>query len=164
MVRIFWLQTRIPFSKMKLTKSQQKELDEFVKKKKEIPIRFCYAGIVWNKIATDQNYKLATREIGILKKSIKIVSSKIKKPINILHLGVGNGVEIPYIINAVGLSNIKNYAIVDINKSMLKLAKSFALKKYPKLNIKPYFRDIETTGIKDIAEELKNNGAKRILI
>ena len=80
----------------------------------------------------------------ILEKSIKVVASKISTPINVLHLGVGNGDEIPYIIDAIGLSNIKIYAIVDINKSMLKLAKSFALKKYPKLYIKSYFRDIET--------------------
>jgi len=82
--------------------------------------------------------------LKILEKSIKVVASKISTPINVLHLGVGNGDEIPYIIDAIGLSNIKIYAIVDINKSMLKLAKSFALKKYPKLYIKSYFRDIET--------------------
>jgi len=149
---------------MKLTPSRQKELNEVVKNKKEIPIRFCYIGMKWHKIATDPNYTLKQRELGILKKSIELVASKIITPINILHLGVGNGVEIPYIVDAIGLSNIKIYGIVDINKSMLKLAKSFALKKYSKLNIKSYFRDIETNGIKDIAKELKNSGAKRNLI
>jgi len=164
MVRIFWLQTRIPFSKMKLKKSQQKELNEFVKKRKEIPIRFCYIGMAWNKIAIDPKYTLAKRELGILKKSVEFISSKTKKPVNILHLAVGNGVEIPYIVDAIGLKNINIYAIVDINKRMLNLAKSFVLKKYPRLNIKSYFRDIETEGIKDIANELKRNGAKRNLI
>jgi len=149
---------------IKLTPKQQKELDEEVKKKKEIPIRFCYIGLAWHKIATDPNYSLATRELKILEDSVKIVSSKIEKPTNILQLGVGNGVEIPYIINAIGLSNIQSYAIVDINESMLKLAKSFALKKYPELKIKPYLKDIETEGIKEITKELKHKGAERNLI
>lgn len=149
---------------IKLTSKQQKELDEIVKKKREIPIRFCYIGLAWHKIATDPKYSLATRELKILEESIKVVSLKIEKPVNILHLGVGNGVEIPYIVDAIGLSNIQLYSIVDINKSMLKLAKSFALEKYPGLKIKSYLRDIETEGMKDIAEKLKRKGAKRNLI
>ena len=148
----------------RLTLVRQGELNSFVKKKKEIPIKFCYVGVAWHKIATDPNYTLATREKSILEKSVKLIYPKIKNPINILHLGAGNGVEIPYVVDAIGLEKIGIYAIVDINKSMLNLAKSFALKKYSKLNIKSYFKDIEGEGIKDIAEELKRKGANRNLI
>lgn len=149
---------------VKLKLAQQKELEEAVRERKEIPIRFCYMGLAWHRIATDPDYTLASRELGILEEAARLVSTRIEKPVNVIHIGSGNGVEIPRIVEAIGVQNIGIYALIDINESMLGLAKSFALKKHPGLSVRTYHRNVEGAGIADIAEELKREGAERNLV
>lgn len=86
------------------------------------------------------------------------------KKINIIHLGVGNGVEIPFLVNALKTENIDIYSIVDINKTMLDISEAKIKKQYPGLKIKRFCKDIETYGIKDVCQKTKKAGADINLI
>ncbi len=145
----------------RLTLKQKDVLKKYLKEKREVPIRFVYLGEYWDKIAKDQKYELSYREVTALKNSIgKLAKTLGTKKINIIHLGPGNGMEIPYIIKAINPSNIKSYNLVDINPTMLQLSKEKISKDFPEVKVKSFLKDIETYGIKDVCEKTKKEGAK----
>lgn len=155
----------IPKLAKRLTKEQLGVLKKSVKEKREIPIRVVYTQKYWDKIAKDFSYSLASRELTALKKSIASISKTLSgKKINVIHLGVGNGVEIPFLVNAFKTKNIATYSIVDVNKTMLDISEAKIKKQYPKLKVKRFCRDIETYGIKKICQETKRGGADINLI
>lgn len=148
-----------------LTKKQINVLRKSVKEKDEIPIRFVYLQRYWDKVANDPAYSLASRELKALKKSVGSILKRLnRKKINVIHLGVGNGVEIPFLFKALKVKNIDIYSIVDVNKTMLDISEVKIRKQYPALKIKMFCQDIETYGIKDICQETKNKGASINLI
>lgn len=144
----------------RLSQKQIDVLTRFVEEKNEVPIRVVYTQEYWDKVAKDPNYQLANREIGALQDSLPKLAEHLKgKHINIIHLGVGNGVEIPFIVDALSESIISQYVIVDVNQAMLDLAE----KELAGQNVKKVLRDIETDGIQDICDEAKNNGAMNLI-
>lgn len=140
------------------------ELKNNLKNAKEIPIRFCYEGNSWAKVVSDENYCLGNRELEILDEGLNKITENLDYPLNIIHLGIGTGREIPYVVKKIGLTNISCYAIVDINPAMLKKSKTLALKQFPNLKMKTFCQDIETNGIEHITRELKQKYAPRNLI
>ena len=149
----------------RLTKEQLNILKKSVKEKREIPIRVVYTQKYWDKIAKDFSYFLASRELTALKKSIASISKILSsKKFNVIHLGVGNGIEIPFLVNAFKIKNIATYSIIDVNKTMLDISEAKIRKQYPKLKVKRFCRDIETYGIKKICQETKRGGADINLI
>jgi len=149
----------------RLTKEQRDILKKFVAEKKEIPIRIVYTQKYWDKIAMDSSYSLASRELGALSRSVASISKFFKnKKINIIHLGVGNGVEVPFLIDAIGLKNIDTYSIVDVNRTMLDISESKIKKRYKQLRVKKFQKDIETYGIKEICKETRQGGSRINLI
>jgi len=149
----------------RLTPEQLSILIDFVKNKKEVPIRIVYTQGYWDKIAKDNKYELANRELNALKKSISEVAKKLNgKKINIIHLGVGNGVECQILIDAVGAKNISIYSIVDVNPKMLDFSFNKIKEKYPAVRIRKFNQDIETYGIDDICLENKKDGSEINLI
>jgi uncharacterized SAM-dependent methyltransferase len=145
----------------RLTKEQIEVLKTFVEEKNEIPIRIVYTQEYWDKIAKDSGYQLANREISALKNSIEKLSDQFgEKKINIIHLGVGNGVEVPIIIDEIKADKISNYSIVDVNPTMLKITEDKLAKNYPTIAVKKFQTDIETYGIKNICEQTKKDGAE----
>ncbi len=149
----------------RLTKEQLNVLKKSVKEKREIPIRIVYTQKYWDKIAKDFSYSLASRELTALKRSIASISKVLNgKKINVIHLGVGNGIEIPFLVSALKTKNIDTYSIIDVNKTMLDISEAKIRKKYPVLKIKRFCKDIETYGIKDICREIKKGGADINLI
>jgi hypothetical protein len=149
----------------RLTEEQIKILEKSIKEKREIPIRIVYVGEYWDKIAKDQTYQLAEREVTALKNSIQEVSKKIgSKKVNVIHLGPGNGMEIPFILQSINPNQVDTYALVDLNSTMLDLSEKRMKKDFPSTKIKKFLRDIETYGIKDICDKVKEDGAKINLI
>ena len=142
----------------RLTKEQVGILKQYLKEKSEIPIRVVYTQKYWDKIAKDSTYSLASRELTALKKSINYVSKVLgKRKVNVIQLGVGNGVEIPFLVKAI--KNIDTYSIVDVNKTMLDISGAKVKKQFPKLKLKKFQTDIETYGIEDICKKTKRGGA-----
>jgi hypothetical protein len=155
----------IPKLAKRLTKEQRDVLKKSVKEKREIPTRVVYTQKYWDKIANDFSYSLASRELTALKRSIANISKILSdKKINVIHLGVGNGVEITFLINALNIKNIDTYSIVDVNKTMLDISEAKIKKQYPVLKIKRFCKDIETYGIREICKETKKDGADVNLI
>lgn len=147
----------------RLDKKQTAVLIKSVRENREVPIRFVYLGEYWDKIAKDQDYNLKNREIGVLKKYIEKVAQNITKKVNIIHLGVGNGIEIPIIAGALK-DKIDTYAIADINETMLKLAGNRVAEFFSKEKIRRFNQDFETYSVKRIFKETKKAGAKTNLI
>lgn len=149
----------------RLTKEQLAVLKKSVSKDREIPIRVVYTQEYWDNIAKDSSYSLATRELAALKKSIPAVAKALAgRKVNVIHLGVGNGVEVPVLVNALKPGNIGTYSIVDVNKTMLDISESKIREAYPGLAVKRFCTDIETYGVKDILRKTKESGAQINLV
>jgi len=145
----------------RLSKEQLDVLVRSIEEKNEIPIRVVYTQEYWDKIAMDNDYKLANRELSALKSIIKKLAIQFNgKKINIIHLGVGNGVEIPIIIDAFSEKNIVNYSIVDVNPATLAITEKRIAEKFPNQKVRKFLQDIETYGINNICEETKEDGAE----
>lgn len=134
-----------------------------------IPIRFCYlkeGGDIWHKLRQDNQYSLGERELTAFKRSLSDVVRIIgKQPINLVHLGPGDGIEIPSLFETFRPNGNGRYAGVDISKQMIhntfELNKSYFLKTNPLW----YLIDIESEGsLELVCEDVKNNGANRNLL
>ncbi|MDP2586343.1 MAG: L-histidine N(alpha)-methyltransferase [Candidatus Komeilibacteria bacterium] len=145
----------------RLTQEQIDILIKSVEEKNEIPIRVVYTQEYWDNIAKDSDYQLANREISALKNSMTKLAEQLgEKKINIIHLGVGNGLEIPMIINGIGAKNIANYSIVDVNPTMLEMSEKKLQQNFPEITTKKFLTDIETYGFKDVCKQTKKDGAE----
>lgn len=108
-----------------LNLDEQKEIKEALKKN-IIPLKFCYineGADQWDKLRgkgegnTGYNSELGDRE----KAGLSLTLSKIPKinyPLNIIHIGIGNGIEIPIIFNHFDLKK-SYYFGVDISYQLI---------------------------------------------
>lgn len=155
----------IPKLVKRLTEEQLNVLKKSVKEKREVPIRIVYTQKYWDEIVKDPSFCLGAREFQALKRSIPEIAKILNnKKANIIHLGIGNGREIPVLVNALKIKNIDVYSMIDINKTMLDISEAKTKKQCAGLKIKKFCKDIETYGIKDIYQQTKKAGAKINLI
>ncbi len=147
------------------TLPQIKELKEAVAGS-VIPIKFCYpgeGGDKWNQLRQDTHYTLGEREYSALAHTLSKVN--LTKPTNIIHLGVGNGIEIPALIDHIDFS-IHNYFGVDISQRMIANALRYQKTAYAHLGFKRFvLSDIETEGnLQQICDYAKRIGHTRNLL
>jgi len=151
------------YEKNYLTPSQREELLKYVKRKHEIPHKFAYFNTgakVWDSVSNDYDYDLGKRELSTLREFMQLVSAELKSnPFNILHIGSGNGIEIPIIIDTLGIQRIGYYALIDIGSELLEMAKSYGNKQCKSLKYLSFVHDMTQPGISEIAKNLKRNGA-----
>ncbi|RLG12595.1 MAG: hypothetical protein DRN71_05930 [Candidatus Nanohalarchaeota archaeon] len=86
-------------------------------------------------------------------------------PTNLVHLGPGDGIEIPYLFETFKPGKNTRYAGVDISRQML--INPAALNGYHLSGINPlwYLTDIETSeNLKQVCKDVKNKGSDRNLI
>jgi len=86
-----------------------------------IPIKYCYpgkGGDAWDKLRKEdkKRYSLGEREYKTLLQSLRGIY--LSEPTNIIHIGPGNGVEIPLLSKALDLQ-MHRYVGVDISQRML---------------------------------------------
>jgi len=84
-----------------------------------IPIKFCYpdeGGDKWDELRGNKKYFLGDREYKSLIRNLSKI--KLSEPTNILHLGPGNGIEIPAICSAFDFKK-HAYFGVDISQRMI---------------------------------------------
>lgn len=146
----------------------EKDLQEYLQQR-IIPVRFCYpgkGGNKWHKLRCNDEYKLGERELTAFNGSLSEIKKIIEnKPINLVHLGPGDGVEIPYLFETFKPNGNGRYAGVDISKQMIQ--NTFQLNKSYFSNIKPlwYLTNIETKeNLELICKDVKNEGTERNLI
>jgi hypothetical protein len=85
------------------------------------------------------------------------------QPLSIVHIGSGNGREIPLVVESLGAARIASYALIDISASLLHSARSVALAHLPKRIVRSFVHDASVPGIKSLAEGLRKRSASRTL-
>ncbi|MDR2581161.1 MAG: hypothetical protein LBC85_09245 [Fibromonadaceae bacterium] len=119
--------------KEKINKSKKRYLQEIIEQKPSIH-SYCYHAYgadCWNEINEDQNdgYKLGSREQNYLNRTFLPSLSKMeldKDPqYNVLHIGVGSGIEIENVVAGIGVAKkkISKYAIVDVSFHIIERVK-----------------------------------------
>ena len=151
-----------------LMPSQRHELIEAIERTGEIPLKFAYLDTgadVWDAISKDDCYDLGKRELTTLKRFLHLACGNFgKNPFNILHIGSGNGIEIPTVVENLGVDSIVHYGLVDISPGLLKMAEASGNKHFEGLKFLPFLHDVTKPNISKIAETLRQNGASRNLV
>lgn len=133
-----------------------------------LPMKFCYpeeGGNKWHKLRRESSYQLGKRELRAFEAGLSEVEKIIgNQPVNIVHLGPGDGIEIPFIFTGFDLS-IAKYAGVDISEQMLFNTNQLNRKYFSKTNPLWYLTDIEIEGnLRRVCEDVKINGVNTNLI
>lgn len=149
--------------------TEKEKLKKHVEEKKDLPHKLAYfttGASAWYEIPKDKEYTLGEREIKTLRGFLRMVEEKFLRndKWNVLHLGVGEGREIPIIIDGLGSHRINHYALIDISPELLQLAESFGTKQYEDISFTSYVLDVTEDRISPLAQKLKENGAKKNLI
>lgn len=151
-----------------LKPSQRNELLRSIEEKHEIPHKFAYLNTgarAWDKVSKDISYDLGERELLTLRKFMQLVSKNLTNgPFNIIHVGPGNGIEIPIIVSTLGIRRISNYALIDISPECVKTAEGYGKENFNVLRFLSFIDDITTPGISKIAKIIRKSGARRNLI
>ena len=91
--------------------------------KRIIPVRFCYpeeGGNRWHELRQDESYSLGGRELRAFREGLTNIEDIIgKQPINLVHLGPGDGIEIPILFDKFKPNGSGRYAGVDISEQMI---------------------------------------------
>ena len=129
-----------------------------------IPVRFCYpeeGGNKWHELRQDESYRLGGRELRAFREGLTNIEDIIgKQPINLIHLGPGDGIEIPILFDKFKPNGNGKYAAVDISEQMIyhtaRLNESF----FSGLNPLWYLTDIEgKDNLELVCEDVKKRGA-----
>jgi len=120
---------------------------------------------IWDSISKDYYYNLGERELSTLEKSIKMAGSLLGSgKYNIVHLGSGNGVEIPIIVKSLKRGKIAKYFLVDISRQLLSLAKSFGEAYYKDITFSGFVKDITGKDTSSFIRGLKQSAREKNLI
>jgi len=154
----------------------EKELNEIIQKERVLPIRFCYPELganAWQQIAVDFDYILGNNELKTLRNTILDVKNNLPEKFDLVHIGPGQGVEIPILYNNFG-DNINNWIGIDISKEMLINTFSYNAKKENYKFIDKtvkfcYLTDVETKDnlslvVDDYNKKINNNLSKLFLL
>jgi hypothetical protein len=106
-------------------RSQVNKLKSGIIANNKLPHKYAYfveGSQAWCKICKDQeNYLLGELELKTLKSFLHDCRNEISttKKYNIIHIGIGDGKEIPDIVNGIGLEHIAEYHLIDISPELL---------------------------------------------
>lgn len=134
-----------------------------------IPVRFCYpgeGGNKWHKLRRHKSFKISKREFTAFADGLRRIKAIIgDAPINLIHLGPGDGVEIPYVFEQFKPNNNRKYAGVDISEQMINNTVSLNEGCFSNLNALWYLTDIEAEGnLELVCEDVRRQGASRNLL
>jgi len=118
----------------------------------KLETRTLYRDGAWDAIVTHPQFDLGYREFHALSRFVPVVARHIQGAINILHLGVGNGREVPLFTNRF---QIGTYVINDICEPVLRKVAKEARAKYPSIHFEEELADIEqNSAITKLREKL----------
>lgn len=134
-----------------------------------IPVRFCYpeeGGNKWHKLRQDEAYSLGERELRAFREGLTSIEDILRKqPINLVHLGPGDGIEIPILFDRFKPNCNGKYAGVDISEQMIYNTARLNDPHFSGANPLWYLTDIETKGnLESVCEDIKKKGVNRNLI
>ncbi|MEA3514356.1 MAG: L-histidine N(alpha)-methyltransferase [Nanoarchaeota archaeon] len=136
---------------------------------RSIPVKFCYpkeGGDKWHKLRSNNKYDLGVRELTAFKGSLPDIKKAIgEQPVNLVHLGPGDGIEIPILFETFMQKSNEIYAGVDISEQMIYNTVSLNSSYFSNVNQLWYIADIETeSNLELICKDVKKNGSGRNLI
>ena len=136
---------------------------------RSIPVKFCYpqeGGDKWHKLRSNYKYDLGARELTAFKGSLPDIKKAIgEQPVNLIHLGPGDGIEIPILFETFILKGNEIYAGVDISEQMIHNTINLNNSYFSNVNQLWYLADIETEpNLELICKDVKKNGTGRNLI
>ncbi len=134
-----------------------------------IPMIFCYGGKggdLWDELVSDKEYALAEREwIAYTNGLVNVKNIVGNEEINILHLGPGNGREIPPLFEILKPIGTAVYAGVDISERMIENTYRLRTDDFSDVRSFWYLTDIETEcNLKLVCDDVRNKGAERNLV
>ncbi|HEX8494389.1 MAG TPA: class I SAM-dependent methyltransferase [Pyrinomonadaceae bacterium] len=150
-----------------LSLEMESELREAVRKRSDVPLKFCYLDYganLWDGVSTDPDYELGERERITLQKALPIASTYLEKHLNVLHVGVGNGVEAPLILDAVSPAQIESYGLLDISAKMIGLARRRIRSSFPLIHLSEFHCDVEKKGVENTLQALRHQNSSQTLI
>jgi len=132
-----------------------------------LPVKFCYPGVggdQWHSLRRSPDYFLGRRELTGLESFVSDCGdlAEFEMPSNVLHLGPGDGIEIPLINGLIESSFVHQYAAVDISEPMLRRSASVNESLLADKPTRWYRSDLEAPGnLAKICSDLKTTGAPR---
>lgn len=146
----------------------KKELKKHLQEN-HIPVKFNYIGNgakKWNLSRKSKKNKLTKRQLSIFKNSLLEIKNHINfNSTNLIHLGTGDGIEIPFFFKIFDPNKKSLYSGIDISKKMIYSAIKSCNKILSKDNSFFYLSDIEKEGnLKLICKDIKTKGADKNII
>jgi len=139
----------IEYIEERIKDSKQEYLKSIKEKDNTIFHSYCYhayGGDCWKEINETSEYDLGRREQNFLRDFLFKIQLENIRTCNVLHIGVGSGIEIEPIINGIRKDEreIQNYTFVDISPNILERTheKLVWLKRHNKVNNNIHFHDI----------------------
>ncbi len=158
-----------------LSPRQSSELITSILGRGEIPLKFVYmtenGARAWNDLAATRG----THDVrGINYIEANLLTSKVDSflhsfaegsLLNIVDVGCGEGSPVLPLLEALTTRNVQfRYVPVDISQRMLDAAGATVRKVYPHVDIRPKQLDFELGNFADITYELREGGAKNLLL
>lgn len=103
-----------------------------------------YRDKLWENIVKHPEFTLGDREIEAFERFVNHIVPFMPSPLNIIHLGIGTGREIEYVLSA--LDPAGTYVINDICEPVLKAVYSGAHEHFETVDFKTELADIESPG------------------
>jgi len=146
--------------KLFLRKEQVPEFVTALKGRHEIPVKFIYMddGVyIWDRLVGDENYILGKIELEMLESNMKKILASLKKKVNLIDVGCGNGKKTVPFIKALSKNHKPvNYVALDISTEMLALAiKNIRNEIKDNLNTQTFVIDFEEGNFAQITDMLR---------
>lgn len=103
-----------------------------------------YFNDIWEEVASHPKYDLGRRELFALQRFLPTVSHVLNRTTKVLHLAVGIGREVPYIIPH--LRALSHYLLNDICRPLLKKCEQELTTLFPSIRFSSICADIEREG------------------
>jgi len=133
----------------------------------KIPTKFLFlldGAMLWNRLRGAKEYRLSRKEGKSLEESLSLFSNEINEKINIIHVGPGNGVEIPIIFKYFK-NKIRSYNLVDISETFLKLSVENNKEIFNNITHRLFLSDIEQKfNLKDICKNLIGEKERNLIL
>ncbi len=146
--------------KLFLRKEQIPEFITALKGRHEIPLKFAYmddGANNWDKIVENNDYLLGKIESGMIAQNMDKITTCVKKKVNLIDVGCGNGKKtIPFIEALSKTHKPTNYIALDISTEMLALAiKNISNEIKQNLNTQTFVIDFEEGNFAQITNMLR---------
>ncbi len=124
-----------------------------------LPHKFVYrngGAPIWDAIQRDAEYLLGSRELRTLDDTVRSFATQTgNTSFNVIHLGPGNGAEVPIVVGGVTRERIRSYVLLDISSEMLALAESRIRCELGCLNLLCVEHDVSDRGLSTISGRVR---------